>query len=130
MNERMRSGRLVTCLVIRAEGSHEVVEGLRVAIGQLRFEMGPDPFVGIEFRCVAGKPLEMETGTPRRQRLHVRPLVNAAAIQQDDHVTAEMTQQGAEKDGDLDIGDVLVGMQVQLEADPAALGTEGDGRNG
>ena len=45
-------------------------------------------------------------------------------------MTAEMTQQGAEKDGDLDIGDVLVGMQVQLEADPAALGTEGDGRNG
>jgi hypothetical protein len=40
-----------------------------------------------------------------------------------------MTQQGTEKDGDLDIGDVLVGMQVQIESDAAALGTDGDGRN-
>ena len=91
--------------------------------------MRPDQFVRVEFGRVARKPFEMQTGTPRLQGLHVRPLVNAAAIQHDDHLAAEMPQQRAEKDGDLNVGDVLARMQVQVEADPAALGTDGDGRD-
>jgi len=54
--------------------------------------------------------------------------VNAAAVHQDDHLAPEMTQQGAKKDGDLDRGDVVVGMHVQVEPHPVALGTDGDGR--
>jgi len=46
------------------------------------------------------------------------PLVNAAAVQQDDHLAAEMTQQGAEKDDDLDRGDVGIGMQMHIEPGP------------
>jgi len=69
----------------------------------------------------------MQARTAREQRLHVGPLVNAAAIQEHDHVAAEMPEQGAEKDGDLDVGDVVVGMKVDVEAHPPALGTDGDG---
>ena len=53
--------------------------------------------------------------------------MNAAAVHQDDHLAPEMTQQGAKKDGDLDRGDVVVGMHVQVEPHPVALGTDGDG---
>jgi hypothetical protein len=91
--------------------------------------MRPDQFVGVEFWRVAGKPFEMQTGAPRLQGLHVWPLVNAAAVQHEDHLAAEMPQQCAEKDGDLDVGDVLPRMQMQIEADAAALGTDGDGRD-
>jgi len=100
-----------------------------VAIGESPFEMGPDQFIGVEFRRVAREPLEVQPGTARLQCLHLGPLVNAAAVQQDDHMATEMAQQRAEKDGDLDRADVLVGMQVQIQADPAALGADGDGRD-
>lgn len=128
MNERIRSGRRVTRLVNPAEGGHELIDGVRVAVGELGFDMGPDPFVRVEFRRVARKPFEMQTRA-RPQGLDVRPLVNVAAIQHDDHRTAEMTQHGAKEDGDLDVADVLARMQMQIEANPAARRTDGDGGN-
>ena len=97
-----------------AQAGHEVVEGIRVAVGELCFEMGPDPFVRVEFRRVARKPLEMETGTLRLQGLHVGPLVNAATVQQDDHMAAQVTQQCAQKDSHLDGGDVLRARTIVL----------------
>ena len=100
-----------------------------MAVGELCFEMRPHPFIRVEFRRVAGKPFEMQTRAPRLQGLDVRPLVNAAAIQHDDHLAAEMTQQGAEEDGDLDVADILARMQMQIEANPAARCTDGDGGN-
>src|SRR5260370_29057710 len=44
-------------------------------------------------------------------------------------LAAEMTQQGAEEDGDLDVADILARMQMQIEANPAARCTDGDGGN-
>ena len=100
-----------------------------MAIGELCLEMRPDPFIGVQFRRVPRKPLEMETGTPSRQGLHLGSLVNAAAVQEDDDMAAEVPQEGAQKDRDLDGADVLAGMQMQIEADPAARRTDGHGRN-
>jgi hypothetical protein len=67
---------------------------------------------------------------PCRQGLDLRPLVKAATVQQDDHVAAEVPQQGTEKDGHLDRADVLGGMQVQIQSNPTALGAEGHRRDG
>jgi hypothetical protein len=69
----------------------------------------------------------METGTPSRQGLHLGSLVNTAAVQEDDDMAAEVPQEGAEKDRDLDGADVLAGMQMQVESEPAAFGADGDG---
>src|SRR6267143_5022604 len=71
----------------------------------------------------------MEPGMARTQRLHVGPLVNTAAIQQDDDRAPEMSQQGAEEDGDFDMADVLVGMQVHVEAQAVTDGADGDRRD-
>jgi hypothetical protein len=47
-------------------------------------------------------------------------------------VTAQLPKQGAEEDRDLHVGDVLVGMEVDVQAEPLTLGAErdrGDGRD-
>ena len=109
--------------------THEIVERIRVAIGELRLEMRPDPFIGVQFGRIPREPLEMETGTSSLQGLHLGPLVNAAAVQEDDDVAAEVPQEGAQKDRDLDGADVLAGMQMQVESEPAAFRADGDGRD-
>ena len=64
----------------------------------------------------------MQPATAPFQGLHRRAFVNAATVEQDDHLTVEMTEQG-------DIGNVLARMQMQLEADPVPSRTDGHGRN-
>ena len=74
MNERLRAGRWPTSSVIRQRVGHELVEVIRVAIGQLGLEVRPDELIGIEFGRVARKPLEVQTGTACQQRPPSGPL--------------------------------------------------------
>lgn len=113
-----------------AEGREQVRERIGPAIREGPLEVRPHEFVRIELGRVRWEAFDVEAGTPRAQRPDIRALVDRPAVPEHDHVAPQMPEQGAEEERDLHVGDVLVRMEVEVQAEPPPLGAERDGGDG
>jgi len=104
------------------QGKLEPIIG--AAVGQPRLGEIPHLLVGIELGSVGREVLEAESWNPTTQLMNRRQTVEAQAIPEHDHGTAEVAQQMREKRADLDLADVVV---VPLVVEAEAL-TEGADR--
>ena len=93
------------------------------AIGQFPFGERPDAFIGIEFRGVGGKMLEVETRVSPQKVVERFPVVSGGIIQQNQHGTAQMPQQFTEKPTDLLLPDVVKVEQI-VETQLVPLGAQ------
>ena len=63
---------------------HQLIDIMGAAIGQFPFGQRPDSFVGIEFRGVGGKMLDVKTWVLPQELLQGLSLVSGRVIQQND----------------------------------------------
>jgi len=99
--------------------SHELVLGLRSAVGQGTLGKLPDSFVRVEFRRVAGKPKEVEPREGALQRSDRFSPVDRSVVPDQQHGSTQMTQQVTEEITHLRMLDVLgVEAEVQAQAPP------------
>jgi len=91
---------------------HQLIPIVRTAIGEFPFGERPDAFIGIEFRGVGGKMLDVEARVLPKQVVERLPLVSGGIIQQRDDGTPQMPQQLAEKPADLLLPDVVEVEQI------------------
>jgi len=68
-------------------------------------------------------------GTPGEQGAHVGPLVNAAAVAEDDEVPADLAEYGAQEHRDLPMGDVAPGIEMDVESAAPPPGAHGHRRD-
>lgn len=82
------------------------------AIDEFPFGERPDAFIGIEFRGVGGKMLDVEARVLAQKVVERFPLVSGGIIQQRDDGTPQMPQQLTEKPTDLLLPDVVQVEQI------------------
>jgi hypothetical protein len=70
-------------------------------IGEDTFRERPNTFIGVQFRSIGGKVLDVQPGMLLQKLSQGLPLMGGRIIQQDNHRAAHMTQQLAEKEADL-----------------------------
>jgi hypothetical protein len=80
----------------------------------------PDPFIGIEFRCIGGKVLDGETWMLAQELAEWFPLVGGGIIQQHNDRAAQVPQQLTQKNTNLFLSDVVVKKQI-VEAQSMSL---------
>ena len=112
-----------------AQRREELILVVRATIGEGRLEVGPDELVRVEFGGVAGESLDVQAWTASQHCANVGAFVDRAAIQEQDDVRPEVSEQSAEKHRYFDVRDI-VRMEVNVEAAPPASGTDRDGRDG
>lgn len=83
---------------------------------------------GIEFRSIRRQPFQLEAWVARQDVANRGTLVHRAIIPDDDDPATEMLQQVAQERGRLHVGDVAVGIGVEVE--PQALSTRREGNPG
>lgn len=112
----------------RKQVRFEVLDRVRATVGELALRQAPDPFIRVQLRCVGGEVLETQPWEVSAQRTEGWALVDVSTIPQDDHGTAQVTQELSEEGTDLRLPNV-VEMQAEVESEPAALRTDRDSRD-
>ena len=109
----------------------QLLQIIGAAIGECTFGERPDPFIGVELRCIGRKVLEMQAAMLSEKSLQRLSLVGGGVIQQDDHRAPQVAQQAAQKHADLLLPDIVeVELIVQTEALVArAYGDSGNDRD-
>ena len=97
-------------------------------MGQFPFGERPDSFIGIEFRGVSGKVLDVESGVLPEEVAERLPLVSRGIIQQRDDGTPQMPQQFPQESTDLLLPDVVKVEQI-IEAQLMPLGAQRNSGN-
>lgn len=97
-------------------------ERRKVATAPVReslFGQLPDAFVGIELGRVRGKLVEMQSARSRAERAHELPTMRVAAVPDDEEMTGDRPQQGAQEVAGLLLADVVdVELKVEVQALP------------
>src|ERR1019366_1278699 len=106
----------------------QLLQIIGAAIGECTFGERPDPFIGVELRCVGRKVLEMQTAMLSEKSLQWLSLVGGGVIQQDDHRAPQGAQQAAQKQADLLLPDI-VEVELGVQAQTLLLGAYRDSRN-
>ena len=103
----------------------EVLDVVGPTVREARLGEIPDSFVGVEFRGVRRKVLEMKAGHAAAERADGITPVNLAIIPEDDHGPAEVPQQVPQEVTHLRLLDVLR-METPEESQPPAPRTDRD----
>jgi hypothetical protein len=90
--------------------------------------MGPHLLDRIEFRSIRRQPFQMEAWVIRQDTANRGTLVHRAIIPDDNDAATEVLQQVAQERRRLHVGDVAVGVGVEVE--PQALSTRREGNPG
>jgi len=69
---------------------HQLLDIVRAAIGEFPFGQDQTPFIGIEFRAVGGKMLDVQAGVPLEEFLGVVSLVRGRIVQQNDQRASQI----------------------------------------
>src|SRR5216684_8261087 len=101
--------------VCSSDLGYELIEVVRAPIGEGGLEVGPDELVRIQVGGIAGEGLDVQPRTPGEQGANVGPLVNAAAVPEDDDGPAQLAEHGAEEHCDLHMGDVAPRIEMDVE---------------
>jgi hypothetical protein len=70
---------------------------MRAAVRQFSLGERPDPFIGIQFRSIGRKMLEVEAGVMIEEFLEWFALMSGGVVQQNDDRATEMSQQLPQK---------------------------------
>lgn len=105
--------------------SAEVLNVVGPTVRQARLGEIPDAFIGVEFRGVRRKGLEVKPWHAAAERADGIATVNLAIVPEDDHWSAEVTQQVSQEVTHLCLLDVL-GMEAPEESQPPAPRTDRD----
>ena len=107
----------------------QFIEGIRPAVGEHPFEMGPHALVGVELRRVGRESLQVQAPeAPAELTDHPAP-VGASAIPEEDDVAAQSAEQMAQEPRDFGLLDVLR-MKVPVEPQAPSAGAERESRDG
>ena len=71
----------------------QMIRVLVHAVGEIAFAMRPNVFNGIEFRRVAGEPVDMKPPGLLKKRFDIRPFMDGAAVPEQDNMPAQVAQQ-------------------------------------
>ena len=125
--EEDRGGRETADLV----GEHVHQFGLRVwpTVGQGALQVVPDALVGVQVGCVGREGHQMQTTRAAEHLLDRITAMDLAVVQQHDQMTADLTQQVAQKTSDLFALDVVL-VQLAVQHTMEELGTDCDSGNG
>ena len=96
-------GRATEVLEGVGEVDIELGDIVRSAVGQARLGQAPHPFVGVELGRVAGQRDQMQASEPSAQLTNGLAAVDRGVVPNDDHVTAQVTQEGAHAEA-VDVG--------------------------
>ena len=108
------------------ERREEPIDVVRATVGEGALEVRPDELIGVEFGGVAGEPVDVEARMPLQQGAHIGAVVNGATVPDHDDVFSKVTEERAEEHRNLHMTDV-VRMEMDIEAESMALGTDRDG---
>jgi len=101
------------------EGLHQIIRGVRAAVGKVSLEMSPNPFVRVEFGSVARKGFQMEPRKPMGQVTDRLSLVNAGIVQKHDDVAVQVSKQMMQEFADFGVPDILfMKMTIQPQVFP------------
>lgn len=104
---------------------HQLVPVERAAVGEFSLGQRPNAFVGVEFRGVSRKVLDLEARVPTQEPLQRCAVVRRGIVEQNDDGTPEMPQQFAEKETDFFLADVVEEKQI-VEAQVLSSGADRD----
>jgi hypothetical protein len=107
---------------------HQLVQVERAAVGQFSFGQRPDSFVRVELGRVGGKVLDVQARVSPEELGERRAGVCGGVVQQNDHRTAEVAEQFAEKSAHFFLPDVVEEEQI-VEAQVLSLGADRDSRD-
>ena len=96
----------------------------RQAVGCVAFEIIPDLFDRIEFRCVCGKAFQMQARVVAADLRNVWALVDSRLIPKKDDVSAQVVQKFPEKLGHMKGLEVVL---LEANIEPDAFSNRGDG---
>lgn len=91
--------------------------------------MGPNVFNRIEFGSIAGERINVKPEGPLQESFDVFPFVDTASIPDQEHVSAQMTQQMPQVSDDLGPGDVI-GVEADIKSETSAVGRHGKASDG
>lgn len=100
-------------------------------VGKIAFPMRPYLFNGIEFRRIAGEPVDVKSFGLFQEGFHICPPVDETFIPNQDNMPAQMAQQIPQERDDFPAGDI-VSMKTDIQTQTAAArgyGDTPDGRN-
>ena len=121
-------GRASQVSEFREHLSGEFVEVVGPAVGKRAFGLVPDPFVRVELGGVAGEVFDMKPRMPMQKATELIPFVNLAVVPEQNDLAAQMSEKVAQESADFRTTDVYP-MEVKVEGDPMALGTDRQGGN-
>lgn len=104
---------------MRAEMSCKLLLGVGPTVGQAALSLLPNAFVRVELGRIARKAVEMQSGMAGLQRTDGFAAVDRAVVPDQDHGTAEVSEQVAQEGADLRLSNVVREEQeVQAIASP------------
>jgi len=100
------------------------------AVGQRAFKRIPDEFVWIEFWCISGEPITVQTGMPTDKFPDRGSFMWGTAVQEQYHMAEQVFEQMAEKSSNLRRFDVLVRMKPGIKGDTFPFWGDTESRDG
>ena len=110
-------------VVVQADA--DVLLVLRHAVGRVPFEVLPDPFHGVEFRGIAGEPLDVKARMGQSELADCRPLVDSALVPQQDDVPGQVAQKSPEELGHVGSLEVIL-LEPDIQAHAVPAGRDGE----
>ncbi len=111
------------------DGTDDIVRQLvnveRAAVGEVTFRQRPHAFIGIELGRVSWKVLDVQAGVPAPELGQRSTVVGGGIVQQNNHRTAEVAEEFAEKATHFFLADVVEVQQI-VEAQVLSLGADRD----
>ena len=98
----------------------QLVHRVRTAVGQRVLGLGPNAFVGIEFRGIRRKGFEVQPFEPATDFADGIAFVYSGIVPNDDHRAAKVLEQVAKKVTDLGVLDILF-VQAIVQSEALAL---------
>jgi len=107
---------------------HQFGFGVRPTIGQLFFDMVPDPFIGIQLRGIGRERNQMQPASMREKLLDRWAAMDSSVVQQHHQMPTNLAQQMPQKKNDFFSGDVvLIKLTIQRAVKP--VGTHSNSRD-
>jgi len=110
------------------DGLHQLVHVERTTVGEVPFGQRPNALIGVEIGSIGGKVFDMQARVTAEELGERRAGVRGGVVQQNDHRTAEVAEQLAEKSTHFLLSDVIEEEQI-VEAQVLSLGANRDPRD-
>jgi hypothetical protein len=101
----------------------QLLRGVGASVGQSILGLGPNAFIGIEFRGVSRKGFEVQPFEAAAEGADRLAFVDAGVVPDDQDRSAQMSEEMTEKGADLGMPDIPV-VQAIVQTEATALGAD------